>query len=282
MQINAQTKIVALIGDPITHSLSPAMHNAAYQALALNYLYLPFHITAPNLAAAISAARALGFSGLNVTVPHKEAVVSELDFLGRSAKRCGAVNTIVNNGGTLTGYNSDGEGFIDSLQEYGFEPKGKKAVILGAGGSARAIAAALLDNGVTKIVLINRTARKAEQMAESLGAQSFLVLPLLPFIPASAVAGAQLVVNTLAAPFRRDDGGWLLDLSMASGALFYDLRYGKMLSDFLVYADELKSPGMDGLGMLLHQGARAFRLFTGEEPPVEVMRKALLNESRQG
>jgi len=281
MQINAQTKIVGLIGDPINHSLSPAMHNAAYQALALNYLYLPFHITATDVAAAISAARALGFSGLNVTVPHKEAVFSQLDFLDRSAKRCGAVNTIVNSSGTLTGYNTDGEGFIDSLLDFGFESRGKKAVILGAGGSARAIAAALLEHGVTKIVLINRTVEKAEQIAELLGVKNFGIFPLLS-VPADALAGAQLVVNTLAAPFRRDDGGWLFDLTAASGALFYDLRYGKMKPDFLDYAGELKSPNLDGLGMLLHQGARAFRLFTGEEPPLEVMRKALLNESRQG
>ncbi|MBS3989887.1 MAG: shikimate dehydrogenase, partial [Dethiobacter sp.] len=273
MQIDGQTKVVGLIGDPITHSLSPAMHNAAYQALALNYLYLPFHVPAANLAAAISAVRSLGFSGINVTVPHKEAVIPELDFLDRSAKRCGAVNTIVNNSGTLTGYNTDGEGFIDSLQEYGFEPNGKKAVVLGAGGSARAIAAALQEHGISQIVLINRTMGKAQQIAEALGAQNFRIFTLSA-VPADALAGAQLVINALAVPFRRDDGGWLLDLSAAAGALFYDLRYGKMLSDFLVYADELKSPGLDGLGMLLHQGVRAFRLFTGVEPPVEIMRKA--------
>ncbi|MCL4463761.1 MAG: shikimate dehydrogenase [Firmicutes bacterium] len=276
MQISGQIKIVALIGDPITHTLSPAMHNAAYQALALNYLYVPFHVSAANLAAAISAVRALGFSGLNVTVPHKEAVIPMLDSLDASAKRCGAVNTIVNSSGTLTGYNTDGEGFIDSLLDYGFEPKGKKVVILGAGGSARAVAAALLASGVTDIVLINRTMQKAQQISEALGAQNFRVFPLSS-VPADALVGAKLLVNTLAAPFRRNDGGWLLDLSAAAGALFYDLRYGKMSTDFLVCADELKNPGLDGLGMLLHQGARAFRLFTGQEPPVEVMRKALIN-----
>ncbi|MBT9167141.1 MAG: Shikimate dehydrogenase (NADP(+)) [Syntrophomonadaceae bacterium] len=277
MQIDGQTKIVGLIGDPINHSLSPAMHNAAYQALALNYLYLPFRVPAASLAAVISAVRCLDFRGLNVTVPHKETVIPQLDFLDRSAKRCGAVNTIVNNSGILTGYNTDGDGFIDSLQEYGFESNGKKAVVLGAGGSARAIASALQEQGISKIVLINRTMQKAQQMAEALGAQNFRIFSLSS-VPADALAGAQLVINTLAVPFRRDDGGWLLDLSAAAGALFYDLRYGKMLSDFLVYANELKSPGLDGLGMLLHQGARAFQLFTGEEPPVEIMRKACLSK----
>ncbi|GFP20496.1 shikimate dehydrogenase, partial [Candidatus Hakubella thermalkaliphila] len=135
MQIDGQTKIVGLIGDPINHSLSPAMHNAAYQALALNYLYLPFRVPAASLAAVISAVRCLDFRGLTVTVPHKETVIPQLYFLDRSAKRCGAVNTIVNNSGILTGYNTDGDGFIDSLREYGFESNGKKAVVLGAGGS---------------------------------------------------------------------------------------------------------------------------------------------------
>lgn len=278
MQINAQTKIVGLIGDPIIHSLSPAMHNAAYQALALNYLYLPFHVTAVNLVAAISAVRALSFRGLNITVPHKEAVIPQLDLLDRSAKRCGAVNTIVNNNGTLTGYNTDGEGFIDSLRENDFDPYGKKVVILGAGGSARAVAAALQEHGAAQIVLVNRTTRKAEQIAEALGAQNFRIFPLSS-LPADALAGVKLVINALAVPFEREDGEWLLDLSAAAGALFYDLRYGKMPSDFLTYARELKSPGLDGLGMLLHQGVRAFRLLTGEEPPVEVMREALVKST---
>lgn len=271
MQINGQTKVVGLIGDPVCHSLSPAMHNAAYQAMGLNYVYVPCQVAAAQLPAAVIALRALAFGGANVTVPYKEAVIPYLDNLDWSAKRYGAVNTIVNRSGTLTGYNTDGEGFIDSLRESGFTPDGKKAVILGAGGSARAIAVALLDNGA-EIILINRTRAKAQLVADSLHPpKKASILALTPGTKPE-ISGAHLIVNTLSVSFRHGNN-WLLDLSPAQGALFYDLRYGKMSSDFLVYAAELKSPGLNGLGMLLHQGARAFQLFTGQAAPLQIMRE---------
>jgi shikimate dehydrogenase len=273
MQINGQTKIIGLIGDPVTHSLSPAMHNTAYQVLNLNYIYVPFHVPPTNLPDAVQAIRTLNLTGVNVTVPHKETIIPYLDTLDSSAVRCGAVNTVVNQNGTLTGYNTDGNGFIDSLREYGFNPANKEAVILGAGGSARAIVAALLDNGATKLTIINRTEDKARQLAATLDPTKITVLPLAAQSP--QIEGTPLIINTLAIPFRQEGGEWLLDLSSTAGALFYDLRYGRMPSDFLAYAKKLKSPGLDGLSMLLHQGARAFRLFTGKEAPVEEMRKVL-------
>lgn len=273
MQITGQTKITGLFGDPVQYSLSPAMHNAAFKHLQLPYVYLPFPVDKSKLAAAVEAVRALKITGVNVTVPHKEAVIPYLDRLDRSAERCGAVNTIVNRDGVLTGYNTDGQGFIDALDEAGFTPAGKKVVILGAGGAARAVAAALIDQGAAEIMLINRTLQKAAALADFLGPQA----SYRQLIPHSKVevAAVDLVVNTLSIPFRQEDQ-WLLDLTDARGALFYDLRYGKMPSDFLVLADELNSPRLDGLGMLLHQGARAFTLFTGQAAPVEVMRAALL------
>lgn len=271
--ITGQTKITGIFGDPVIHSQSPSMHNAAYQHLNLPYAYIPFHVTSENLPTAVHAIRALNITGINVTVPHKEAVVPYLDILDDSAKRCGAVNTITNTNGTLTGYNTDGAGFIDSLLENGYNPQGKKAVILGAGGSARAIAAALLDSSA-EITIINRTVEKAASLAEALNAPDKITI--LPLILQSTpeLSGTHLVINTLSTPFRQN-GSWLLDLSPAQGALFYDLRYGNMTSDFLTFAAEIKSPGLDGRGMLLHQGARAFRLFTGQEAPVDVMRKSL-------
>jgi shikimate dehydrogenase len=275
MQINGQTKITGLFGDPVAQSLSPAMHNAAYRARQLNYVYIPLQILSADIPRAVSAIRALNITGVNVTVPHKEAVIPYLDTIDPSAVRCGAVNTIINHNGKLTGYNTDGDGFMDALKETGFNPRNIRVAILGAGGSARAIAAALLDAGAAHITLINRTPNKAVQLAQSLGGHhQFTVIPLSS--PAPQLKYTALVVNTLAAPFRQEGGEWLLDLSSAAGALFYDLRYGKMHSDFLAYAQQIKSPGQDGLGMLLHQGARAFKLFTGVEAPVDVMRKALI------
>lgn len=273
MQITSQTKVTGLLGHPVIYSLSPAMHNAAFQYLQLPYVYLPFQVDKSRLAGAVEAIRALNICGVNVTVPHKETVIPYLDHLAESAVRCGAVNTIVNGAGVLTGYNTDGQGFIDALLETGFNPSAKKAVILGAGGAARAVAASLLDNGTREIVLINRTLAKAEKLAHFLGSQA----SCQQLIPDSSpdLANVDLVVNTLSIPFRQDDK-WLLNLTAAQGALFYDLRYGKMPSDFLVLAEELNSPRLDGLGMLLHQGARAFTLFTGTEAPLEIMRYALI------
>lgn len=273
MDIIGQIKITGVFGDPVIHSLSPAMHNAAYRKLNLPYVYTFFHVTSENLTAAVQAIRALNIAGINVTVPHKEAIIPHLDVLDESAKRCGAVNTVLNNNGTLIGHNTDGVGFIASLRENGFNPRGKKAVILGAGGSARAIAAALLDNGA-EITIINRTVEKAKSVADALNSpRKVKVLPLIPKATPE-VHGTHLVINSLSTPFRQN-GSWLLDLSPAQGALFYDLRYGSMASDFLDCAAAIKSPGLDGLGMLLHQGARAFELFTGQEAPVDVMRESL-------
>ncbi|MDW7651423.1 MAG: shikimate dehydrogenase [Bacillota bacterium] len=273
--ITGQTKITGIFGDPVQYSLSPAMHNAAFKHLKLPYIYIPFHVTPQNIQAAVSAIHALNITGVNVTVPHKEAVIPYLDVLDTSAKECGAVNTIVNHNGKLTGYNTDGSGFIDSLRETGFDPKDKKAVILGAGGSARAIAASLLNEGVAEITVLNRTPQKAEALAKALiEPQKVKVQKLIPG-DAPDISGTSLIINTLSVPFKQKGGEWLLDLSKSAGALFYDLRYGKMPSDFLTLAKGLKSPGQDGLGMLLYQGVRAFRLFTGVNAPVDVMRKEL-------
>ena len=275
MNISGKTKITGLFGDPVAHSLSPAMHNAAFAHANLDYIYIPYHVTPDNLKRAVSSIKALNITGVNVTVPHKQAVLSYLDHIDASATRCSAVNTIINHDGILTGYNTDGTGFIDSLKEYGFDPKNKQVVILGAGGSARAIAAALLDNHVSQITIMNRSVEKAEQLAEALGqSHTFSVMPLLSsFCP--TIYHTNLVINTLSIPFKQKDGDWLVDLSCAAGALFYDLRYGNMPSDFLTYAKEIKSPGLDGLGMLIHQGARAFELFTDKKAPIHIMRKSL-------
>ncbi|NLM52328.1 MAG: shikimate dehydrogenase [Firmicutes bacterium] len=275
MEINGQTRLAGLIGNPVLYSQSPAMHNAAFRHLNLPMVYVAFTVEAERVPEAVAAVRALNMVGVNITVPHKEAVLPYLDQLDDSALQCGAVNTIVNRDGKLIGYNTDGLGFLDSLREAGFEPQDKDVVILGAGGSARAVAVALLAANVRSLTLINRTVAKAEKLAEVLGTpEKVHILPLRQH-SAPEIKGADLVVNTLSVPFL-SQGKWLLDLSAARGALFYDLRYGKMPSAFLDYAQTLGSPQVDGLGMLLHQGARAFSLFTGREAPVEVMRQALV------
>jgi shikimate dehydrogenase len=153
--ITAETGVCGLMGDPVAHSVSPAMHNAAFAGLGLDYVYLPFRVEAENLVAAIGGARALGIKGLNVTIPHKVAVMPLLDGLDPLAQRIGAVNTIVNDNGRLKGYNTDAGGFLQALAQAGFTPGGKKAVVLGAGGAARAVCFALADSGA-QMVILNR------------------------------------------------------------------------------------------------------------------------------
>lgn len=283
LKISGETKIIGIFGDPVAHSLSPAMHNAAFVHLDIPYAYVPFHVLPNNLPAAVAAVRALHLTGVNVTVPHKEAVIPYLDRLDDSAVNCGAVNTVVNSGGKLTGYNTDVAGFLDALrQDSCLDLQGGKAVVLGAGGAARAVMAALLAAGVAEIILLNRTLARALALGEDScfgrngGAASIRVLPLDGELR-EAIHGARLVVNTVAVSFRRDRQ-WLADLRPAAGALFFDLRYGKGASDFLALAKELNSPSLDGLGMLLYQGARAFSLFTGCEAPLDVMRQTLLEQ----
>ncbi|NLZ39175.1 MAG: shikimate dehydrogenase [Firmicutes bacterium] len=272
MEISGMTQVLGLFGDPVLYSLSPAMHNAACSYLQLPYVYIPFRVEKNDLPAAVAAIRALNIKGVNITVPHKEAVIPFLDQLDESARRCGAVNTIINNDGVLTGYNTDGVGFIDSLREADFNPAGKKAVILGAGGAARAVGSALVDSGVKEILIINRTVAKAERLARLL--DQHVRFQQLILGSTLELADIDIIINTLSIPFK-EQGEWLLNFTSAQRTLFYDLRYGQMPSDFLTFAKTINAPALDGLGMLLHQGARAFSLFTGKEAPLAVMRSAL-------
>ncbi|MFA7352129.1 MAG: shikimate dehydrogenase, partial [Dehalococcoidales bacterium] len=167
--ISANTGICGLIGDPVEHSISPAIHNAAFKKSGLDYIYLPFRVTSENLPGAITALRSLDLRGLNVTIPHKVAVMPLLDEIDAVAKNIGAVNTIVNNNGHLTGYNTDAAGFLKSLVKRDIDPSGKKVVILGAGGVARAISFALTEQKA-EIEILNRSGSPdpAEKLAANL------------------------------------------------------------------------------------------------------------------
>lgn len=282
VNISGETKVAGIFGAPVAHSLSPAMHNAAFAALGIPYIYVPFHVRPEDLPAAAAAVRALQMVGVNLTVPLKEAVLPHLDLLDHSAASCGAVNTVVNRADTLIGYNTDTGGFLDALRlEASFDPQGKKALVLGAGGAARAVVAALLEGNAAEIFVLNRTLNRAQALVADLrkrtGAGGHTLISALPLAGnlRESLLGAGLVVNTLSVSFRRE-GERLADLGPAAGALFFDLRYGRGADEFIALAKDLASPAMDGLAMLLYQGARAFRLFTGHEAPLAVMRQALL------
>lgn len=281
-RITATTRIVAVIGDPIAHSRSPVMHNAAFRALGLDFAYCAFRVRPDDVGAAIAAVRALGLAGLNVTIPHKQAVIPHLDALSPVARLTGAVNTIVNRDGVLHGDNTDVPGLSRALDEAGLAPRAKLALVLGAGGSARATVAALARRTRTVVVAARRP-EQADALIADLqpGVRARLIaVPLADLATddgpaAKHLAAADVVVNTTPVGMH---GGDFLPFAFAAtprGCLYYDLVYTERVTPFLAAAKRARRRGANGLGMLLHQGAVAFEQWTGVAAPVAVMRSAL-------
>lgn len=272
MSLDAFTQLTGVLGCPVRHSLSPAMHNAAFRALGLNWVYLAFEVPPDSLPHAIAGMRGLGIRGLNLTIPHKEAALPLLDGLTEAARRIGAVNTLFWENRRLIGDNTDAEGFLRALREAGVEPAGQTVLILGAGGAARAAAYALSQMGCN-LIIANRTFTRAQSLAEAFGGQARTmtyesirsVLPSLNGIVNCTALGMAPDTETTppidwdAAP----DSAWVCDL-------VYRPFQTRMLRE--AGARGLKT--IDGLGMLIHQGALAFERWTGQPAPVAVMREA--------
>ncbi len=279
--ITGGTRVYGIIGDPVAHSLSPQMHNRAFAVCRLNCCYVPFKVAVADLQAAVAAVRALGLGGINVTIPHKQRVMACLDEIDRSAALIGAVNTIVNRDGRLTGYNTDGTGWLASLRlDAGFEPAGKRVVLLGAGGAARAVSFGLVQSGVGSLDIFDLDARRAERLADDLAmvagcpvAAGEMAGDTLP----AALAVADLLINaTPAGMFPEDQAEPPVDpRQLASQPLVYDLVYNPADTRLLKEASVLGCRVLNGTGMLLYQGALAFELWTGLQAPVEIMRQAL-------
>ena len=290
MMINGKTTICGIFGCPVGHSLSPAMHNAAFASLGLNWVYLPFEVGPKGLPAAVEAVRALNMAGVNVTVPHKQQAAALVDQLSPAAGLSGAVNTIVNRGGVLHGHNTDGEGFLRALEEEaGLRAEAGPALILGAGGAARAVAAALALNGSPEIIVANRTPEKAAQLSELIRNRtgcraSALTWPAGPGQGgpgegdwASVLARASLVVQTTPlgmGPGAEGTPPLPFDL-LNPGQVVVDLIYNPACTTFMNRCQAAGARVFNGLGMLLHQGAAAFELWTGRQAPLAVMRDAL-------
>ena len=282
--IDGHTRTVGIFGDPIAHTRSPAMHNAAFQALGLPYVYLPFHVRPADLVKAVHGVRALGLLGLNVTVPHKERIVRCLDSLSPEAELCGAVNTVVNQDGQLFGDNTDGRGFLNSLQEAKLSPRGIEVVLIGAGGSARAVLVSLIRARCAAIRIVNRTqanARKLVRTYRRTGDTRLEALPLDSLCDPAVVSGVRLVINASSVGLHDDEFLPLAYTATQAGCLFYDLLYRPDRTPFLRHARAAGRPVMDGRRMLLHQGALAFSLWTGRPAPLEVMDRALQRALRQ-
>lgn len=274
--INASTRLCCLIGHPVGHSVSPQMHNAAFRALGLNYVYLAFDVLPKMLADAVAGLRALGVAGFNVTIPHKVAVMRLLDELDRSAERMSAVNTVVNHHGVLRGYNTDLHGIRRALEGRGL-PISMPALVIGAGGAARAAVAALIDLGFRRILIANRTIDRGLALAEiarSLGA-SAEALDLDEGRRRAVECG--VVVNATPVGMYPDTSATpLMAEEIRRGMIVLDLVYNPPRTRLLEEAKRAGAVPVSGLDVLVYQGAEAFRLWTGVDPPIEVMRRAVI------
>ncbi len=282
IEISGKSQIVGVMGWPVEHSLSPQMHNAAFTEMNLPFVYVPFAVRPANLETAISGLTALGMRGVNLTIPHKEAALSLVHELDESAARAGAVNTIVQKDGKLKGYNTDGIGFLKPLSNDGFKFEGGRAVILGAGGAARSAAFALVAQGM-HVTLVNRTLERARALAEAVNEWSsnssvdYVVLNSDESLR-QIVGKSELLVNTTRVGMHPNETEPppVSEEILHSGLFVYDLVYNPQETRLLQMARELGCRTLNGVRMLVEQGAAAFELWTGLKPDSSVMESAVL------
>ena len=277
MNVLGNTRVLGVFGHPIAHSLSPVMHNAAIRALNIDYIYVPFHVAPENLGDAVRGIRAMEIAGVNVTIPHKEHVIEFLDEVSDYSMQIRSVNTIINVDGHLRGDTTDGPGFLRSAEAAWGELNGCRALILGAGGSAKAVAFALAGIGC-EIVIANRTRERAVELASGLGR----VFETGTFRVAepdgqALIPGVDLVVNTTSVGMHPDvDGIPIAPELLRPGLLVYDLVYNPARTRLVVEAERRGASAVTGLKMLVYQGALSFEMWTGIEAPVAAMERAAL------
>ncbi|MFJ7914420.1 MULTISPECIES: shikimate dehydrogenase [unclassified Lysinibacillus] len=263
-------KWFAVMGDPIEHSKSPAMHNAWFEEMSIDATYIPVHVSSENLESAVAGLKTLGASGWNITLPHKTAIIPYLDELDELAKKMGAVNTVVRTKeGRLKGYNTDGVGFVRSLEEaVGKSHKDKPVLLIGAGGAARGIAFAMQQQGYTNLTIANRTVANAQAIVDEMGVGHAISLAEAEELLADFGILVQMTSAGLAT------GNFLMPFSLerlAKGAIVADIVYNPLMTPFLKAAEEKGATVVTGLGMFVHQGAIAFEHWLGEYPNTNSM-----------
>jgi shikimate dehydrogenase len=278
--ITGKTQLVGLFGWPVEHTLSPPMHNAAFADRGLDWVYVPLPTPPERLAEAIRGVAAAGFRGFNVTIPHKEAMMAHLDEITPEARAIGAVNTVVVTEGRLTGHNTDVDGFVTpTTHEAGMNLSGKGAVLLGAGGAARAIATGCLRMGAARLTLTDIDAPKAEALCGDLqplrGEAKIAVLPAESEALREAIGSAALVANATPVGMQSPDDSPVDVAWLPGGVVVFEAIYTQPRTALMRAAEERGGKAIHGLRMLLHQGVRAFALWTGVEPDAGVMERAL-------
>jgi len=277
--ISGRTKVCGIIGDPIEHTMSPVMHNAAFKNKDVDYVYLAFRVKKEELGKAIEGMRALNIRGLNITIPHKVAVIQFLDELDHLADKIGAVNTVVNDNGVLRGYNTDATGFLKALRERGIEPEGKNVVIMGAGGASRAISFILAERG-SSLVILNRTWNKAKICADRISEifqSEATALKLNRENLAAALSQADILVNASSVGMSPNINETPVTSNLLKpGLVVFDIVYNPIKTRLRREAEAAGATVIGGLDMLVWQGALAFEKWTDLKAPVELMREKVI------
>ena len=280
-KLTGHTRIVGVIGDPVEHSRSPQMHNAAFAKAGLDYVYVPFHVRPDDLADAIAGFKAINVVGINVTLPHKQAVIPSLTSISREAELIGAVNTLTFVEGNIYGDNTDAPGVLKALEEDGSmsgAPVSENVVVLGAGGAARAVVVALALRGVASITIANRTVEKAVSLAEEMDRKTGVSMQGIGLsderLPL-AVRESNLLVNTATTSMDVTQPLLISADWLQPDTIVYDIVYTPPVTPLMQAATERGCQTLGGIGMLVHQGAIAFEKWTGVTPCTETMRQAL-------
>jgi shikimate dehydrogenase len=276
-QIDSNTLLFGVIGNPIRHSKSPIMMNRAFRETGINGVYTAFHVASDRIGDFAAGVRAMGIRGVNVTIPHKLDIMSVLDEIDASAQAIGAVNTIVNDAGRLIGYNTDGIGYVRSLKEEAErELAGKRIVVLGAGGAARGIIYALASENPARITIANRSVDRAKELADSL--QNKVDIEAISNEELqTACQQADIVINTTSVGMFPQTEETPIDASwLKPGAVASDLIYNPLKTKFLQQAEQRGCRIHGGLGMFIYQGAYAFEYWTGQPAPAAAMRETVL------
>jgi shikimate dehydrogenase len=281
MVISGKTRVCGVIGNPIEHTLSPAIHNAAFNHLKLDFVFLAFRVKAADLENAVRGMRGLGIHGLNVTMPHKSTVISFLDEVDPTVKFLGSANTILNKGGKLSGFNTDGVGALKAFRENDTELSEKKVLLLGAGGAAKAIAFALAEE-VGELAILNRAAEKAKKLAEALGRmfnKKVVGGALSPDAIAKNLRGSDVLINATSVGMHPEANQSIVTPQwLRSDLTVMDIVYNPVETKLAKDAKAAGAKVISGVEMLIYQGAASFEIWTGCSAPIEVMRRAALNK----
>ncbi len=270
MNITAKTKINMVIGDPVEHSLSPLIHNAGYEALKIEdqFVYVATHVELKNIENFIKGIRAMHINGVSCTIPHKIAVMPYIDHIEEIAKKIGAVNTIVNENGTLYGYNTDWIGILEPIEKH-TDLQDKTVALIGAGGAARAAAFAVTSKGA-KLLIFNRTHEKAKKLAEEFGGIAYSLDQI------KNIETADIIINTTPVGLKEKNETPVPKEFLSSKQIVFDAVYGLEETQLIKDAKEKNAKTITGIEMLFHQGFAQFKLFTGYDAPFDAMTKALL------